>query len=201
MPVSQGVLFVISAPTGGGKTTVTKRVIDELKNVIPIKKVITYTTRPSRPGEIDGVDYHFVTEADFLEKKNHNFFLEDTFYDGNWYGSAWTSIDKLKNGTSLMLVTDRPGAKVIKHLLPDSVLMWLDVPTLSTIAQRLHTRGTEDDEGLARRLSIAAREIEDEGHEPAFDYHIMNDSIESSVNAIQEIILKHVEITQAVSLR
>src|SRR5436853_2205355 len=100
MTTTQGTLFIISAPSGGGKTTLVYEVIKRLAATIPLCKVITYTTRAPRPNEHNGDDYYFVTNEEFLAKKEHNFFIETTLYDTNWYGSPRSVLDGLTQGTS-----------------------------------------------------------------------------------------------------
>ncbi len=185
---NRGVLFVLSAPTGGGKTTVAREAIKKLAPKYPIDKVTTYTTRPPRNHELNGVDYHFVTEEDFLCKQDQGFFIETTFYDGFLYGSPRSILHELDQGRSFLMVTDRPGAKIIKQELPGAVLIWLGVPDISTVADRLHQRGTEDDETLERRIELASREIAEEDKAPLFDHHIMNQNLDEAVNKLVSLI-------------
>ncbi len=187
-----GKLFILSAPTGGGKTTVATNVLHTVGQKHPFSRVITYTTRPQRPGEQNGVDYHFVTEADFLEKKDENFFLETNQYDGKWYGSPRSIIDDLKQGKSFLAITDRNGARAWKRNIPEAVLIWLDVSDVAIIAQRLHKRG-DPEETIKRRIVIAAQEIAEEKQEHFFDHHVMNEDLATAVRKVADIICKEIE--------
>lgn len=188
----KGVLFVISAPTGGGKTTIAMAALKTLSPTIPISKVITYTTRPPRTGEINGKDYHFVERNDFLQKKQANFFLETTVYDNHFYGSPRTIFDDMKQGKSFIMVTDRPGALVIKQLAPEASLIWITVPNLETIENWLHMRWPDKNNLVQQRLAIAEQEIAIEQQKPAFDFHVMNEAgkLQEAVDQVIEIIVR-----------
>jgi guanylate kinase len=189
MPVpSTGKLFVVSAPTGGGKTTVVRRVLQHISSLMPISKVITYTTRQPRSNETPGIDYHFLTGKEFLAKKEQDFFLETTTYDNAWYGSPASIKVDLARGKSFIMVTDRPGACLLKTLIPEAILVWITVSSPAIIAQRLEQRGTESVEQQQRRLAIATHEIEIEREEPIFDYHVVNDDLGTAVNEVITII-------------
>ena len=177
---SAGKLFVISAPTGGGKTTLAKRTFEQLHAQGLVEKVVTYTTRQQRLHEQDRIDYHFVSHTDFITKQKIGFFLETTSYDGHLYGCPRNIIDLISNGKSFILVTDRVGAKTIKRLYPTAMLIWFDVPSLAILTERLKKRGREAGEELARRIAIASQEIKIEAEESIFDYHIMNDDFETA---------------------
>lgn len=190
MVPQHGQLFVLSAPTGGGKTSLAKTVVAALADKIAIKKVITYTTRPIRSNEYEGQDYFFVNQERFLNKEHAGFFLETTRYDGNFYGSPRFILDEMQAGMSFVIVTDRPGAKHLKAMVPDAILIWIDVPDLATVSQRLHQRGREDEATLNKRITMAQHEIAAEAHEHTFDYHVMNDEFATAVAKLAEIILQ-----------
>jgi len=193
MNTPQSSLFVVSAPTGGGKTTLVVRVLAKFGSTLPITKAITYTTRPARPGEINGKDYFFLSKEDFLNKKANGFFLETTQYDDQWYGSPINLMDEIKNGKSYILVTDRPGAKTIKALIPKAILIWIGVPNLDVVIHRLKNRGTEQCEQLARRVNLAAHEIEDEQNHPLFKYHIINRDLNEAVAELAYIMTQELQ--------
>jgi guanylate kinase len=189
-----GKLFILSAPTGGGKTTVATNVLHIVGTKYPFSRVITYTTRLQRAGEQNGTDYHFVTEADFLKKKAEDFFLETNQYDGKWYGSPRSIIDDLKKGKSFLAITDRNGARAWKRNSPEAVLIWLDVSDVAIITQRLHKRG-DPEETIKRRIAIAAQEIAEEKQEHFFDHHVMNEDLATAVRKVTDIICKEIEQT------
>jgi guanylate kinase len=185
-----GKLFILSAPTGGGKTTVATNVLHIVGTTHPFSRVITYTTRLQRPGEQNGIDYHFVTETDFLKKKAENFFLETNQYDNKWYGSPRSIIEDLKQGKSFLAITDRNGARAWKRNIPEAVLIWLDVPNVAIIAQRLHKRG-DSEAVIKRRTAIAAQEIAEEKQEHFFDHHVMNEDLQKAIEDVVKIVIEH----------
>jgi len=190
---SSGFLFVISAPTGAGKSTIAKSVLQLLGPSLPISRVITYTTRPARAKEHNGVDYHFLTPTEFEQKKQDTFFLETTTYDGNWYGSPRSICDDLQTGASFLIITDRAGAKSLKALLPDIVLIWIDVPDANAIKQRLSTRDRDGQQDLQRRVDIAIHEMRQEQRETIFDYHVMNGNLNRAIDDVATIIRDHMQ--------
>ena len=119
-------------------------------------------------GEVNGLDYNFLSIDEFKCRINQGFFLETTEYAGNFYGSPASIINDLEHGISYLMITDRPGALVIKKLVPSAVLIWLVVPDLQTLRQRLENRGTDSPEVIARRLALAEQEMSQEEKEPAF---------------------------------
>ena len=187
-----GQIFVILAPTGAGKTTLINTVITNISNKIKLNEVITYTTRPIRNGEKQSVDYYFISNENFIEKEKKNFFLETTNYNGFWYGSPKKIKDDLTNGKLLILVTDHAGAKKIKSLILDAILIWIDVPDIVSIEHRLMQRNTEDEKYLIQRINLAKKEIELENKENFFMYHIMNKKFETALIELLLIIEKHI---------
>ncbi|MBM3893130.1 guanylate kinase [Candidatus Dependentiae bacterium] len=183
-----GRLFIISAPTGGGKTTIAKRAFQALEKIVPLEKVITYTTRQPRLNERNGIDYHFVDLADFKTKEASGFFLETTFYDNNFYGCPRNILDTIAKGKSFILVADRAGAKTIKQLYPQAILIWFDVPSLNVLEERLQKRGRETGEALHRRITIAAEEITEEERNPIFDFHLCNDDLNTATTELIQLI-------------
>ncbi len=189
-----GKLFIISAPSGAGKTSVATSVISKLKDIIPIEKVITYTTRNPRPGEVNGVDYHFIPTQDFLQKQADGFFIETTNYANNFYGSPSSIITDLKKGKSFLVVTDMAGAKNFKNnIMPGAVTIWLTVSEPQELRRRLEKRG--DAEALIKkRLELALEEMAQEAEEKNFDYHVKNDVFEQTVDHVVKIIKQNLGI-------
>lgn len=179
-----GKLFLIAAPSGTGKTTVTNHVIENLREKLPISRVITYTTRPKRPGEVDGEDYFFVDKPTFLRKVAQQFFLEVTNYNDQCYGSPQSIIKDMEQGQSFIIVTDRAGVISLKELVPDALAIWLSPPSLAELEQRLIKRGTESKEEIRKRLAIAQEEMKLERHNPIFDIHITNHIIKDVVTRL-----------------
>lgn len=190
-----GQIFIVSAPSGAGKTSVVMRVIEKLKNLMPIQKVITYTTRPKRSVETDGIDYHFLTPQDFLNKKAQDFFLETTQYNGYYYGSPKSITHDVKHGKSFIIVTDMPGAKNLKtNLLPSAVTIWITIPNIQELRKRLEKRGTDSPEVIEKRLEMARKEMAQEAKENFFDFHVQNNKFDTAVDDVIKIIKQKLEV-------
>lgn len=185
-----GILFVISAPSGGGKTSLAKAVIKKLNPQISLEKVATYTTRPPRINEQNGKDYYFVSRPQFLKKIEDGFFLETTEYNGELYGSPASITTDLRNGKSLILVTDWDGAKKIRNFIDKPVLLWIMPPSIEILKERIQKRGTETPEQIKSRLKLANIELEQERTNKVFTHHILNDNFERAVDEIASIIRK-----------
>lgn len=179
----KGRLFVISGPSGVGKGTIT---IEVLKRVPSLKKVVTYTTRTPRPGEVAGKDYHFVNRDEFEKLKCQGEFLEWAEVYGNFYGSPKREVERLlSEGFDVVLVLDVQGALSVKAQYPDSVLVFLKPPSLEELRRRLEERGTEPPEVIERRMLKASWEMQ---QAVKFDHVVVNDEIDKAVDEIIHII-------------
>src|SRR3989338_2709281 len=118
-------LFVVSAPSGAGKTTLVKAALEHLCKKFPIKRVITYTTRPARAGEMDGEHYYFISVNDFKQKVTEGFFLEWSSWYDHYYGSPVSIIEEIKKGTSFVAILDRAGAAEVLRAYPKAVCIWI----------------------------------------------------------------------------
>ncbi|MBX9831372.1 guanylate kinase [Candidatus Babeliales bacterium] len=185
-----GKLFVISAPSGGGKTSLTNCVIAKLSSSIPLEKVATYTSRSPRFNEKNGKDYYFVSRTDFMKKIEDGFFLETTEYNGEFYGSPASIITDLKKGKSLILVADWDGAKKILSLIDNPVLIWIVPPSLDALKERIEMRGTEKPEQIEARIKLAKVELMHERVSKIFNYWVFNDNFERATQEIISIIQK-----------
>ncbi len=178
-------LFVLSAPSGTGKTTVADRL---LKSCPKVKRIITTTTRPRREGEVHGVDYIFIDREEFERKIEEGYFLEYANVYGHYYGTPKDQV--LKNeeeGIDSLLVIDVQGAKKIKDAYPESVLIFLMPPSIEELRRRLLGRGYGR-ENLEQRLQKAEEEIACARH---FDYIVVNEFIDKTVEALHMIIVAH----------
>ncbi|MBY0353480.1 guanylate kinase [Candidatus Babeliales bacterium] len=185
-----GRLFVISAPSGGGKTSLTNCVIEKLSSSISLEKVATYTSRLPRFNEKNGKDYYFVSRTDFMKKREDGFFLETTEYNGEFYGSPASIITDLKKGKSLILVADWDGAKKILSLIENPVLIWIVPPSLDALKKRIEARGTEKAEQIEARIKLAKVELMHERISKIFNYWVFNDNFERATQEIISIIQK-----------
>lgn len=186
-----GLLFVLSAPSGAGKTTLADYVIEQLSPKCPIRRLVTYTTRAQRPQEIDGRDYHFVSDEKFKQLESAEFFFETNDYNGFWYGSPRNFLDEMATGTSFLAVTDINGLAAYKRTVKPCVTIWVTVPSLAVLEARLCARGTEDGQAIARRLAIADREMKEAAElmsvqPPLIDFVIINDDLSRAKQVLIE---------------
>jgi guanylate kinase len=186
----RGKIFIIASPSGGGKTTIANGVIDKLHKMLSMKRVITYTSREKRSHEIHGKDYFFVSKEEFLKKKENDFFLETTTYNGELYGSSRNIVRNLKEGISYVIVVDREGVKSYTQFLnkDDIITIWIIPPNLKTLRERLIKRGTESRAQIDARVSLAKKEILWEENNRRFEYHIVNEDIDEAVNQVCLIV-------------
>lgn len=180
-----GKVFIISAPSGTGKTTVAKKVLSQLPDLV---RVVTYTTRPPRPGEVDGQDYRFISKEDFEKKIKENYFLEYANVYGNYYGTPKRDIeDILSQGKDALLIIDVQGAFKVKSLIPDAVSIFLLPPSFEELKRRIEGRGYID-KNLEKRLQTAKEEIPCARY---FDYIVINDFLNNAVEKVKAIILSY----------
>jgi guanylate kinase len=180
-----GRLFVISAPSGAGKTTLLKRVMAQVPGLV---FSISHTTREPRPGELDGVDYNFVSRAEFLAMIDRGLFLEYAEVHGNLYGTSTDSIGlQLEEGLDVILDIDVQGAAILrKKGQPEATHIFISPPNLIELERRLRGRGTESEEMIKVRLKNAATEM---NAAAAYEYLIINDMVDEAVNLLSSIIL------------
>lgn len=172
MPKTQGCIFIISAASGTGKTTL---VTELLRNDAHIQPSISCTTRPPREGEVNGKHYFFISQADFQARILKGEFLEYAQVYNNYYGTStfWVE-ESIASGIDVLLEIDVQGAEQVKHLLPQAISIFILPPSLTELARRLNGRGTESSGTIATRLSTAKSEIITA---PNFDYIIINDDV------------------------
>ena len=175
--MKRGLLIVVSGPAGSGKGTVNSQLIATGDFVFSVSA----TTRPPRPGEINGVNYHFIDREEFERRIDENGFLEYTTYCDNYYGTPLKeALAVLESGKNLILEIECDGAKNVKKIFPEAVLIMLIPPTFSIQEERLRGRGTETEEVILKRLEKAKREIE---QLDAYDYIVYNYNGGSAVAA------------------
>src|ERR1044072_497619 len=180
---SRGTLFVVSSPSGGGKGTIIRHVLEVVKN---LSYSVSYTTRVPRQGEVDGREYFFVNKEIFEEMVGAGEFLEWACVHGNLYGTAKDQvIEETNAGADIILEVDVQGAASVRQLLMDSVSIFILPPSYEVLKQRLIRRGTDSPEELAVRLRNAPEELKQYS---AFDYVIINDEIDRAVGQLASII-------------
>ena len=179
----RGIPFVVSAPSGTGKTTVCRAVVDRDPG---IAHSVSHTTRPPRAGERDGVHYHFVSEKAFRALVERKAFVEFAEYGGYLYGTSAEQLDAaLARGTDVLLEIDVQGAEQIHARRPDARLIFLLPPSKRELERRLHGRGSDAPEVVERRLALAERELE---AVHLFDYVVVNDDLERAIAEVREIL-------------
>ena len=180
-------LLIVSGPSGVGKGTLLKRVFAESER--PLVMSVSATTRKPRPGEVDGVHYHFLSEEDFEKRRRKGEFLEcfEVFGKGVWYGTLkQTVLDELAAGHWVVLEIDVEGANAVKAIYPDAMTIFIEPKSTEVLRERLTGRGTETEEAMQRRLAVALNEMK---HAGEFEYRIVNDDLEVAVHQFLDILV------------
>lgn len=179
-----GTLFIFSAPSGAGKTSLVKALLDSTSH---IGVSVSHTTRSPRPGEIDGKDYHFVAKETFQTLIGESAFLEHAQVFDNFYGTSQRWVEsELKDGRDVILEIDWQGAAQVRKLMPDAVSVFIAPPSIEALEQRLNNRGQDSQEIIERRMRDARSEM---SHYGEYDYLIINDDFDNTVEELRAIII------------
>lgn len=182
MTMSKCRLIVFSAPSGCGKGTMLAEILKDEKFYVSVSA----TTRKPREGEVDGVNYHFISREDFLRKIDENAFIEHAEYCNNFYGTLKSEVDnKLEQGINVILEIEVQGAMKIRDIRPDAIFVFVAPPSINELRRRLRKRGTESDEVIEERISKAAGEIM---LAEKYDYVVVNAALEDAVSDFLAII-------------
>lgn len=181
--MARGTLYIISAPSGGGKTSLVNALITAISDIVVS---VSYTTRPMRPGEQDGVNYHFIDESCFQQYLVTNEFLEHAQVFGNHYatGKRWVE-EKLAAGIDVILEIDWQGAQQIRKLMPDCVGIFILPPSREALALRLQERAQDEQNVIVQRMAQASAEI---SHYNEYDYLVINDDFEKALADLKSIV-------------
>ncbi len=182
MAASTGTLYIVSAPSGAGKTSLVKALLDAQPQV---RVSVSHTTRPMRPGEVDGVNYHFVSHEEFLQRLEHDEFLEHAEVFGNLYGTSQRWLEQtLNEGFDLILEIDWQGAQQVRRLMPQAKSIFILPPTQEALRQRLTNRGQDSDDVIETRMREAVSEMT---HYVEYDYLVINDDFAHALIDLQAI--------------
>jgi len=182
MSATTGTLYIVSAPSGAGKTSLVKALVDAQPQV---RVSVSHTTRAMRPGEVDGVNYHFVSREEFLARLERNEFLEHAEVFGNLYGTSQRWLEQtLAEGYDLILEIDWQGAQQVRRLMPQAKSIFILPPTQETLRQRLNNRGQDSDEIIEKRMREAVSEM---SHYVEYDYLVINDDFAHALIDLQSI--------------
>ena len=178
-----GNLFIITAASGAGKTSLVRAMLQADQQ---IKLSISYTTRPPRPGEVNGVDYHFVDEATFLKMLDEGDFLESAHVHEARYGTSKTCVDEvLARDEDLILEIDWQGAAQVRELYPEAISIFILPPSIPELESRLRGRGQDSEQVIAKRLAAAQSEM---SHVGEFEYVTINDKFEQALQDLMAIV-------------
>jgi guanylate kinase len=178
-----GTLFIIAAASGTGKTSLVKALVADADR---LGVSVSHTTRPARPGEVDGVNYHFTSREQFLAEVAAGQFLEHAEVFGNLYGTSRTWVEQqLAKDHDVILEIDWQGAQIVRALMPQALSIFILPPSLKALAERLNGRGTDSNEVIAHRLSEAIADIT---HYSEFDYLVINDDFPTALADLQAIV-------------
>lgn len=183
-PARRGLLFIVSAPSGTGKTTLVERLVQQLPN---LRMSRSYTSRPARHGEQDGVDYNFISRERFEEMAGNGEFLEWADLFGNYYGTCAADTETaLARGEDVVLVIDVQGARQVRTRGIETVGVFVLPPSAAILEQRLRGRSKDSEEQIRRRLDVARREVAEYAR---YEYVVINDEVPGAVDRLRAIVL------------
>lgn len=184
-PQTSSKLFVVSGPSGAGKGTL---VAELLRRFPDLKLSVSATTRPKRRGENEGLDYHFIGEGEFEQKRSTGEFLETACVHEYWYGTLYEEVKRdLLAGHDVILEIDVQGALQVKSKIPNCVLVFIEPPSMRELEERLRRRRTETPKDISTRIGAAEKEMR---AAPKYDYVVVNDEVERAASELAEIVQK-----------
>ena len=183
MNATRGQLLIVSAPSGAGKTSLIKALMEQDQRV---EVSVSHTTRPQRPGEVEGVKYFFVSTETFHEMREAGAFFESAEVFGHFYGTSLTQLEaRLSDGADVILEIDWQGAQQVRRLLPDSSWLFILPPSLEALKSRLQARGQDSEDTIDLRMRAAREEM---SHWDEADYLIINDQFDVALEALQALV-------------
>ncbi len=181
--MDKGNIYIVTAPSGAGKTSLVRALLEADKGV---QLSVSYTTRGPRPGEVNGKDYHFIDEKTFLDMLHRGDFLESAEVYGNRYGTSQSWIENIiASGADILLEIDWQGAAQVRRIFPEAIGIFILPPSLEVLTQRLTGRASDAEEVIARRLAAAREDIR---HVEEFDYVIINDLFDTALQELCAVV-------------
>ncbi len=188
--MSEGILYIVSAPSGAGKTSLLTAVRQQLPQ---LKVAVSHTTRDPRPGEQNGVHYHFVSEEEFKKMQVAGDFLEDAQVFGNFYGTSKQAVNsQLALGEQIVLEIDWQGAQQVREIYPQAISIFILPPSIAALEKRLRTRDQDSEQVIQDRMAQAQSEI---SHYDEYQYLIINDDLNEAIHALANLFSKPVQYT------
>ncbi|HWZ86572.1 MAG TPA: guanylate kinase [Thermoanaerobaculia bacterium] len=185
-PAPRGDLFIVSSPSGGGKTTLIRRLLASPPGGEPLRFSVSHTTRPRREGELDGREYHFITATEFERMARHAEFLEHNEVHGNFYGTAKSEVlPRLSVGEDVVLDIDVQGARDIREAYPEAISIFIVPSSASELERRLRRRGLDGEDAIRKRLINAAKEV---AQADSFQYVIVNDDLDRASLELESVV-------------
>ena len=179
----QGNLFIVSAPSGAGKTSLLKALLERDAD---LKLSVSHTTRTPRPGEVDGVHYHFVSVDEFMRLAGEGAFLEQAQVFDNYYGTSQAAVQSLLDeGHDVVLEIDWQGARQVRKAFPEAISIFIVPPSVAALRERLGNRGQDDESIIERRMRDARSEL---SHYAEYDYLVVNDDFDLALDELQCIV-------------
>ncbi len=181
--IYSGSMILVVAPSGAGKSSL----VSALLTTDPTLALsVSFTTRSPRPGEVEGINYHFISEGEFLSRKEQGDFLEWAFVHGNYYGTSRSWImEKMEQGQDVILEIDWQGAQQIQKIVPQAIWVFILPPSLKTLQERLQNRGQDDEQTIQRRIQAAHEEL---SHLSEANYLVVNDLFQAALFELRQII-------------
>lgn len=183
MTQATGTLYIVSAPSGAGKTTLVTALVEQIDT---LKVSVSHTTRAMRPGEVDGLNYHFTSREQFLKQVGEGDFLEHAEVFGNLYGTSQSTVEQtLADGHDLILEIDWQGAQQVRRALPHARSIFILPPSREALQQRLSNRGQDADDVIAARMALATTEM---SHYVEYDYIVINDDFQIALDELKSVL-------------
>lgn len=183
MTQATGTLYIVSAPSGAGKTTLVTALVEQIDT---LRVSVSHTTRAMRPGEVDGINYHFTSREQFLKQVGEGDFLEHAEVFGNLYGTSQSTVEQtLAEGHDLILEIDWQGAQQVRRALPHARSIFILPPSREALQQRLSNRGQDADDVIAARMALATTEM---SHYVEYDYIVINDDFQTALDELKSVL-------------